>query len=72
MAIKIAIIAHACRGGGGLFQTANLLKALKNVAQDEQFLLVCSAGYGFEEIRLPDNSELFVYKGKHNPLERYN
>lgn len=71
MAIKIAIIAHACRGGGGLFQTANLLKALKNIAQDEQFMLVCSAGYGFEEIRLPDNSELFVYKGRHNPLERY-
>jgi glycosyltransferase involved in cell wall biosynthesis len=71
MAIKIAIIAHACRGGGGLFQTTNLLKALKNVVRDEQFLLVCSAGYGFEKIELPPNSKVFVFQGKHNPLERY-
>ncbi len=71
MATKIAIIAHSCRGGGGLFQTTSLLRALENVAQDEQFLLVCSAGYGFEEIKLPPNSEVFIYKGRHNPLERY-
>ena len=61
MAIKIAIIAHACRGGGGLFQTANLLKALKNVTEDEQFMIVCPAGCGYEEIELPANSKLFVY-----------
>lgn len=71
MPVKIAIIAHACRGGGGLIQTTNLLKSVRNVAQDEQLLLVCSKGYGFENINLPDNSELFVYKGQHNLLERY-
>ncbi len=71
MSIRIAIVAHACRSGGGLFQTTCLLKALKNVVQDEQFLLVCSAGYGFEEIKLPPNSKVLVYKGRHNPLERY-
>ena len=68
--IKIAIIAHNCRTGGGLFGTLNLLKALKNVAQNEQFLLVCSAGYGYEELELPPNSEFYIYQGRHSPLER--
>ena len=68
--IKIAVIAHGCRVGGGLFGTLNLLKAFKNVAQDEQFLLVCSAGYGYEEIELPPNSKFFIYKGGHSPLVR--
>ncbi len=68
MAIKIAVIAYACRRGGGLFQTINLLKALKNVTEDEQFMIVCPAGCGYEEIELPANSKLFVYKGSHSPL----
>jgi glycosyltransferase involved in cell wall biosynthesis len=68
--IKIAIIAHNCREGGGLVGTLNLVKAFKDVAQNEQFLLVCSAGYGYEEIELPPNSELFVYRGRQSPLAR--
>lgn len=67
---KIAIIAHSCRTGGGLFGTLNLIRALKNVARDEQFLLVCSAGYGYEEINLPENSEIYIYDGRHSLLER--
>ena len=67
---KIAVIAHNCRTGGGLFGTLNLIQALKNVAQDEQFMLVCPAGYGYEDIDLPQNSDIFVYKGRHSPLER--
>lgn len=68
--IKIAIIAHNCRTGGGLFGTLNLLKAFKNVAQNEKVLLVCSAGYGYEELELPQNSEFYIYRGSHSPLER--
>ncbi len=68
--LKIAIIAHGCRTGGGLFGTLNLLRAFKNVAENEQFLLVCSAGYGYEDIELPEDSELFIYNGRHNPIER--
>lgn len=68
--IKIAIIAHNCREGGGLVGTLNLVKAFKDVAQNVQFLLVCSAGYGYEEIELPLNSELFVYRGRQSPLAR--
>ena len=68
--IKIAIIAHNCRTGGGLFGTLNLLRAFKKVAQNEQVLLICSAGYGYEELELPPHSELFIYKGKHSAIQR--
>jgi glycosyltransferase involved in cell wall biosynthesis len=67
---KIAIIAHGCRTGGGLFGTLNLLRALSSVAQNEQFLLICSEAYGYEEIELPADSELFIYRGQHSPFER--
>ena len=69
--IKIAIIAHCCRTGGGLFGTLNLLKAMKNVVENERFLLICSAGYGFEDIELPANSESYVYADSHSPFARY-
>jgi len=69
--IKIAIIAHACRAGGGLIGTLDLLRALKNVSQNECFLLVCSAGYGYEDVEMPQNTELFVYGGGHSLPERY-
>ena len=44
--LKIAIIAHSCRAGGGLFATLNLIRAMFEVAQGQQFLLVCPKGYG--------------------------
>jgi glycosyltransferase involved in cell wall biosynthesis len=69
--IKIAIVAHSCRAGGGLIGTLDLLRALKKVSQKERFLLVCSTGYGYENIELPANTEYFVYTGGHSLLERY-
>jgi glycosyltransferase involved in cell wall biosynthesis len=69
--IKVAIIAHSGRMGGGLVGTVNMLKAFKNVAEDEQFFVVCSAGCGYEEIELPQGSEVFIYKGSHSYARRY-
>jgi len=69
--IKIAIIAHNCRGGGAMVGMLNLLKVIKNLAQHEQFLLVCPAGYGYEDVDFPAGSEFFVYKGSHSPFARY-
>ncbi|MCK4629271.1 MAG: glycosyltransferase [Sedimentisphaerales bacterium] len=68
---RIAIIAHNCRTGGGLFGTLNLLEAFKNITEGERVLLVCSEGYGFEDIELPANSDVHVYKGSHRPIPRY-
>ena len=69
--LKVAIIALSCRTGGGLVGTRNILKALKNVVHDEQFIVICSAGYGYEEIEMPAGSELFAYKGSHSFVRRY-
>jgi len=61
MSIKIAIIAHALRSGGGLVQTMNLLRALADVAGDERFLLIYSQGYGYEQLKLPAGTDVYVY-----------
>jgi len=63
--MKIAIIAYSCRQGGGLIQTIHLLKALASVAQDDEFLLICPEGCGFEKIDLPAGSRLHVYSDPH-------
>lgn len=68
--IKIAVIAHGCRTGGGLFGTLNLMRSFKNVAINEEILLICSKGYGYEGVELPQGSDVFVYKGSQNPLAR--
>jgi glycosyltransferase involved in cell wall biosynthesis len=67
---KIAIIAHGCRAGGGLVATLNLLRAFKDVTENEDVLLVCSAGYGYEEIQLPVGGQLYVYRGSQSPIAR--
>jgi hypothetical protein len=67
---KIAIIAHGCRAGGGLFGTLNLLRAFKDVADNEEFLLIYSAGYGYEQLDLPPGNKRYVYQGSHSPLAR--
>jgi len=69
--IKVAIVAHSCRDGGSLVIMRDILKSLKDIACDEQFMVICSAGCGYEEIEMPAGSELFVYKGKQSALKRY-
>jgi glycosyltransferase involved in cell wall biosynthesis len=64
--VRIAIIAHSCRSGGGLVVTRNFLESLKNVVQNEKFLIIFPAGYSYEQIKLPLSSEVFVYRGSHS------
>lgn len=68
--IKIAVIAYSCRSGGGLVQTINLLKALKNVSQQERYLIICPANCGYEGIELPPHSSLYVYRDAHTLYPR--
>jgi len=65
MAVKIAITAYACRAGGGLIQTTNLLRAMNEVAADEQFLMICPANCGYEDIKLSKASQLYLYSEPH-------
>jgi glycosyltransferase involved in cell wall biosynthesis len=67
---KIAVIAHGCRSGGGLVGTLSLLRAFKDVAENEEVLLICSAGYGYEQIELPSGSQRYVYQGSQSPMPR--
>jgi glycosyltransferase involved in cell wall biosynthesis len=48
----------------------NLLRALKNVSASEQFFIIYSKGYGYEEIELPADSKVYIYSGSHSPLQR--
>lgn len=68
---KVLIVAHNCRAGGGLFATLNLIRAMFNVTTQEEYLLICTAGCGYEELPLPSGSQRFVYKGSHSPAHRY-
>jgi glycosyltransferase involved in cell wall biosynthesis len=68
---KIAIIAHGCRAGGGLFATLNLIRSMFGAARDEQYLLICSKGYGYEDLPLPVGCQIYVYDGSHAPHKRF-
>jgi len=70
MPFKIAVLAQSCRGGGGLYQTKSLLKSIREVSREEKLLLICSAGYGLEQLELPEGSDIFVYEGKHSLIQR--
>jgi glycosyltransferase involved in cell wall biosynthesis len=69
--LRIVILAHSCRVGGALVGTTNLVRAFKKVAHGEQFLLICSAGCGFEQLPMTSGSDLFIYQGRHSPVQRF-
>ena len=68
--LKLALIAHNCRAGGGRFGTLNLLQAMASVADHHKFLLIHPAHCGYEDIKLPEGSEYCRYEGSHSPLKR--
>ena len=68
--MKVALIAHTCRAGGGRFGTLNLIKGMAAAAKNHEFLLVYPAGCGYENIKLPDGSKYVQYLGSHTPFRR--
>jgi glycosyltransferase involved in cell wall biosynthesis len=68
--VRIAVLAHNLRAGGGLVGTLNLLRALKSVSSTEQFFIIYPKGYGYEEIELPADSKVYIYSGSHSLLQR--
>lgn len=49
-ALRIAIIAHGMRRGGGLSVGRNLLAALGRVAPQNEYLAIVTGGVGYEEV----------------------
>jgi glycosyltransferase involved in cell wall biosynthesis len=68
--LKIAILAHSLRVAGGLAVGKSFIKVLKRVAPQHQYLIFVPADLGYEEIGMPYETNLVVYKGSPNPLSR--
>ncbi len=49
----------------------NIISRIKDVTQKENFLFVCPANCGYEQISLPADSELFIYQDNHSFVKRY-
>lgn len=69
--MRIAIIAHNCRGGGAVWGTASLLRALAKRQDEHQYLVIRPEHAAFDEFRWHDGSEAYVYKGRHGLLARW-
>ena len=61
--MRIALIAHALQGGGGLSVGRNIIAALAELAPEHHYLVTIPTGMGYEDIcaRLP-NAEVLVYR----------
>lgn len=70
-ALRVAFVAHPCRLGGAYMGAINYLRGLARIASDEQYLVFCPPGCGYEDVPLPSGSRFFVYEGRHHPLARW-
>ena len=68
--MKVAILAHSLRVAGGLAVGKNFIRTLKRVAPQHAYLILIPPDLGYEEIELPDDCELIVYKGSNTPIGR--
>ena len=48
--MRIAIIAHSLRGGGGISVGQNIISSLGRVAPENRYLITVPSGLGYEEI----------------------
>ena len=69
--MRIAIIAHGLRSGGGYVVGVNFIRSLIKVAPDDVFFITIPAGFGYESIPLPSNSEVLPYSNFDSLLKRY-
>lgn len=60
--MRIALLAHALRGGGGISVGRNLIAALGRIAPGERYLVTIPAGLGYEEVcrELPESETLVL------------
>jgi glycosyltransferase involved in cell wall biosynthesis len=68
--MKLAILAHSLRVAGGLAVGKNFIRMLKQASPEHTYLFLVPAGLGYEQIGLPKNSTLVLYKGTHSPVAR--
>lgn len=66
--MKIVVLCRNLRTAGGYVVGINFVRALRAVAPQHHFLVVVPPDVGYEEVALPDGSEMVVYRGGNNPL----
>lgn len=68
--MKIALLAHALRSGGGIVGGKNFVKALVAAAPQHQYLITVPADCGYEDIVLPEGSQFYICPRKPSLLGR--
>ena len=67
--MRIALLAHNLKKGGGLVVGMNFIRALRNAAPQHQYLICVPDVSGYEQIRLPEGSN-FYFCPPSGPLRR--
>lgn len=69
--MRIAILAHGLRYGGGISVGKNLIAALGRIAPHNEYFITIPAGVSYEEAcSLLNQRQVFVFKGTGNTLKR--
>ena len=70
--MRIAIIAHALRGGGGISVGQNIISSLGIIAPENQYLVTIPSDFGYEEIvsKIPNCESVVLKKGRGYFLKR--
>lgn len=62
--MKIALLAHALRGQGGLLSGHNFMDSLAESAPQHEYLITVPIGCGYEDIALPPGSKFYFCEDK--------
>ncbi len=68
--MRIVLLAHALRSGGGIIGGQNFVSALARTASQHQYIVTVPANHGYESIVLPRNIKLHTCSKVASPLSR--
>ena len=69
--MRIVILCHNLHVGGGLNVGLNFVRTLKQAAPSHKFLLVGAPNVGYENVDLPDGSDIYIYKDGRSLFKRW-
>ncbi len=69
--MRVVLLCHNMHTAGGYAVGINFVRALKKVDGNHKFLIIVPPGVGYEDIELPEGSEIYVYRGGRGILGRF-
>ncbi|MFZ2653616.1 MAG: glycosyltransferase [Victivallales bacterium] len=69
--MRIAVIAHALRGSGGISVGTNLISSLQHVRKGNEYLLTMPVGVGYEAVTCLPSTKKIYYDRKGGTLGRW-